>query len=100
MVGMFVCLCLASKKSSKQEFFVPTRTDLAVKLFYINYYLTFVEDLSKLQAPLATTDLTMAMASTAICHRPPLAQATTAKGGSGDGNGGVSGNDGGVAAET
>ena len=33
MVGMFVCLCLASKKSSKQEFFVRARTDLAVKLF-------------------------------------------------------------------
>jgi hypothetical protein len=30
MVGMFVCLCLASKKPSKQEFFVPARTDLAV----------------------------------------------------------------------
>jgi hypothetical protein len=32
MVGMFVCLCLASKKPSKQEFFVPARTDVAVKL--------------------------------------------------------------------
>ena len=32
MVGMFVCLCLASKKSSEQEFFVPARTDLGVKL--------------------------------------------------------------------
>jgi hypothetical protein len=30
MVGMFVCLCLASKKPSKREFFVPARTDLGV----------------------------------------------------------------------
>ena len=36
MVGMFVCLCLASKKPSEREFFVPARTDLAVKLFYTN----------------------------------------------------------------
>jgi hypothetical protein len=33
MVGMFVCLCLASKKPSEQEFFAPARTDLGVKLF-------------------------------------------------------------------
>ena len=33
MVGMFVCLCLPSKKPSEREFFVPTRTDLGVKLF-------------------------------------------------------------------
>ena len=32
MVGMFVCLCLASKKPSEREFFVPARTDLGVKL--------------------------------------------------------------------
>ena len=32
MMGMFVCLCLASKKPSEREFFVPPRTDLAVKL--------------------------------------------------------------------
>ena len=32
MVGMFVCLCLASKNSSEREVFVPARTDLAVKL--------------------------------------------------------------------
>ncbi len=32
MVGMFVCLCLASKKPSEWEFFVPTRTHLGVKL--------------------------------------------------------------------
>jgi hypothetical protein len=32
MVGMFVSLCLASKKPSEREFFVPIRTDLAVKL--------------------------------------------------------------------
>ena len=31
MVGMFVCLCLASKKPSEQEIFVTTRTDLGVK---------------------------------------------------------------------
>ena len=30
MVGMFVCLCLASKKPSQREFFVPARTDLSV----------------------------------------------------------------------
>ena len=32
MVEMLVCLCLASKKPSKRELFVPPRTDLAVKL--------------------------------------------------------------------
>ena len=32
MVGMFVCVCLATKKPSKQEFFVPTGTDFGVKL--------------------------------------------------------------------
>jgi len=32
MVGMFVCLCLARKKPSEREFFVPARTDLGVKL--------------------------------------------------------------------
>jgi hypothetical protein len=32
MVVMFVCLCLASKKSSEQEFFIPAGTDLGVKL--------------------------------------------------------------------
>ena len=32
MVGMFVLLCLASQKPSEREFFVPTRTDLGVKL--------------------------------------------------------------------
>ena len=32
MVGMFVCLCLVSKKPSEREFFVPARTDLAIKL--------------------------------------------------------------------
>jgi hypothetical protein len=31
MVGMFVCLCLASKKPSEREFFLPDQ-DLAVKL--------------------------------------------------------------------
>jgi hypothetical protein len=33
MVGIFVCLCLVSKKPSKREFFVPAGTDLGVKLF-------------------------------------------------------------------
>ena len=32
MMGMFVCLCLPSKKPSGREFFVPARTDLGVKL--------------------------------------------------------------------
>jgi hypothetical protein len=32
VVGMFVCLCLASKKPSDREFFVPTGMDLGVKL--------------------------------------------------------------------
>ena len=30
MVGMFVCLCLASQKPSERFFFVPARTDLSV----------------------------------------------------------------------
>ena len=32
MVGMFVSLCLASKKSSEREFFVPAGMHLGVKL--------------------------------------------------------------------
>jgi hypothetical protein len=32
MVGMFVCLCLTSKKPSEREFFVPAGTDLGFKL--------------------------------------------------------------------
>ncbi len=32
MVGMFVCLCLGSKKPSKREFFIPAETDLGVTL--------------------------------------------------------------------
>ena len=32
MVGMFVFLCLASQKPSERVFFVPTRTNLGVKL--------------------------------------------------------------------
>jgi len=31
-VGMFVSLCLDSKKPSEREFFVPARMDFAVKL--------------------------------------------------------------------
>jgi hypothetical protein len=33
MVRMFVLLCLASKKSSEREFFVPAGTLIGVKLF-------------------------------------------------------------------
>jgi hypothetical protein len=40
MVGMFVCLCLASKKHSEREFFVPAGTDLGVKLLIT--FLVFV----------------------------------------------------------
>jgi hypothetical protein len=36
MVGMFVCLCLTSKKPSEREFFVPAGTDLGVKLLIEN----------------------------------------------------------------
>ena len=32
MVGMFVCVCLASGKPSEQEFFVSAGTHLGVKL--------------------------------------------------------------------
>ncbi len=32
MVGMFVCLCLVSKKPLEREFFVPVGTDLGSKL--------------------------------------------------------------------
>ena len=32
MVGMFVCLWLASQKPSEQEFFVPTKMDLGEQL--------------------------------------------------------------------
>jgi hypothetical protein len=32
MVGMFVSLCLASKKPSKRGFFIPAGTNLAAKL--------------------------------------------------------------------
>jgi hypothetical protein len=35
MVGMFVSLCLASHKPSEREFFVPTGTDLGVKLLMV-----------------------------------------------------------------
>ena len=38
MVGMFVSLCLASKKSSEREFFVPAGTHLAVKLLNVTFY--------------------------------------------------------------
>jgi hypothetical protein len=33
---VFVLVCRASKKPSKREFFVPARTDLAVKLLTAN----------------------------------------------------------------
>ena len=32
VVGMFVCLCLVSKRPSEREYFVPAGTDLGVKL--------------------------------------------------------------------
>jgi len=32
MVGMFVCLCLASQNPFEWELFVPARMDLGVKL--------------------------------------------------------------------
>ncbi len=35
MVGMFVCLCLASKKPSEREFLVSAGTDLGVKLLRV-----------------------------------------------------------------
>ena len=35
MVGMFVCLCLASQNPFEREFFVPARMDLGVKLLKI-----------------------------------------------------------------
>jgi len=35
MVGMFVCLCLASQKPSEREFFAPAGTDLSVKLLML-----------------------------------------------------------------
>jgi hypothetical protein len=41
-VGMFVCLCLVSKKPSEWEFFVPAGTDLGVKLLIITLVFTFV----------------------------------------------------------
>jgi hypothetical protein len=37
MVGMFVSLCLASKKPSEREFFAPAGTDLGVKLLGDDY---------------------------------------------------------------
>jgi hypothetical protein len=43
MVGMFVCLCLASKKPSEREFFVPAGTDLGVKLLNIFYLICSVK---------------------------------------------------------
>jgi hypothetical protein len=39
MVGMFVCLCFASKMPSMQEVFDTTRTDLDVKLLTNSYYM-------------------------------------------------------------
>ena len=36
MVGMFVCLCLASQKPSEREFFLPAGTHLGVKLLRKN----------------------------------------------------------------
>ena len=47
MVGMFVFLCLASKKPSKQEFFVPAGTDLGVKLLNSAFGLLSLKKLGK-----------------------------------------------------
>jgi hypothetical protein len=38
MVGMFVCLCLPSKKPSEGKFFVRAGTDLGVKLLIANWH--------------------------------------------------------------
>ena len=49
MAGMFVSLCLASKKPSEREFFVSAGTDLAVKLLSckILFFLLNFQCLSK-----------------------------------------------------
>ena len=49
MVGMFVYLCLASKKSSEWEFFVPARMHLGVKLLTAS--ISMVQEGSKTSAP-------------------------------------------------
>jgi hypothetical protein len=36
IVGMFVCLCVASLKPSEREFFVPTRMDFRCKAEQLN----------------------------------------------------------------
>jgi len=46
MVGMFVCLCLASQKPSKRKFFISARTDLDVWL--LNLFLLLLVFLNKL----------------------------------------------------
>ena len=53
MVGMFVSLCLSSKKPSEQEFFVPVGMDLGVKLLIIYWYIMGAAPLS-MDAVLAT----------------------------------------------
>ena len=47
MVGMFVCLCLASKKPSEREFFVPAGTDLGVKLLIASLFYHFIQNQAK-----------------------------------------------------
>jgi len=42
MVGMFVCLCFASKKSSEREFFIPAGTHLAVKLLKASRGISYI----------------------------------------------------------
>jgi len=42
MVGMFVCLCLASQKPSEREFFLPAGTHLGVKLLMIVFRRVFL----------------------------------------------------------
>ena len=36
VVGMFLCLCLASQKPSKQEFFIPIRSGCICAAFLVN----------------------------------------------------------------
>ena len=48
MVGMPVCLCLASQNPFEGEFFVPARTDLGVKLLNIRGPYFFAESIGML----------------------------------------------------
>ncbi len=52
MVGMFVCLCLVSKKPSEREFFVPAGTDLGVKLLTLFLTLSSLPAMDAHERPL------------------------------------------------